>query len=65
MGHGHECGLPPTTGTVFPPPWRCPECDTLWMAQDEAGTAEATPPGREVVSEVSWTWKRFESLTPD
>jgi hypothetical protein len=37
----------------------------MWVPQDEAGSAEVTPVGREVVPEVSWRWRRFESLTPD
>jgi hypothetical protein len=62
----HECRpQPEPPDTVFPPPWRCPECDTLWVPQDDAGTAEVVPEGREVAEHVSWTWRRFESLTPD
>ena len=64
MAGEHDCALPEPSGTVFPPPWRCPECDTLWVPQDEEGTADVTPAGREVVPEVSWRWRRFEALTP-
>jgi hypothetical protein len=64
MGQAHDCDLPTSSGSVFPPPWRCPECDTLWVPQDEAGTAEVVPEGREVREHVSWTWRRFGELTP-
>jgi hypothetical protein len=45
-----------------PPPWRCPDCDTLWIAQDPVTPAEGDG---EVADHVAWTWKRFEELTPD
>lgn len=64
LPQAHDCDLPTSSGSVFPPPWRCPECDTLWVPQDEAGTAEVVPEGREVREQVSWTWRRFEELTP-
>jgi hypothetical protein len=60
----HECDPPQPPGTTLPPPWRCPACNTLWMAQDDEPM-----PGevgdREVPERVTWTWKRFEELTPD
>ena len=62
----HQCApQPEPPDTVFPPPWRCSVCDTLWVPQDEEGTADTTPVGREVQEYVSWTWRRFDSLTPD
>ena len=61
----HACDpQPDSPGTVFPPPWRCPQCDTLWVPQDEDDTASTTPPGREVQEFVGWRWRRFDSLTP-
>ena len=61
----HRCEpQPESPGTTLPPPWRCPECDRLWMAQavDEPDDGGAL---REVGELVGWTWHPFESLTPD
>jgi hypothetical protein len=58
----HECEPPAPSGTTLPPPWRCPDCGALWIAQ---GPTSANPEGdREVAEHVTWTWARFEDLTP-
>lgn len=63
MADDHACNLPAAQGTTLPPPWRCPECDTLWMAQDNEPVPDSE--NGEVPNEVTWTWRRFETLTPN
>jgi hypothetical protein len=58
----HNCQPPAPSGTTLPPPWRCSSCETLWIAQEPVTGAEGD---REVAEQVTWTWKRFEGLTPD
>jgi hypothetical protein len=58
----HDCQPPTPSGTTLPPPWRCPDCQTLWIPQEPVTTAEDD---REVAEQVIWTWRRFEELTPD
>jgi hypothetical protein len=57
----HECEPPAPSGTTLPPPWRCPDCGTLWFAQEPTTGPEGDG---EVAERVTWTWTRFEDLTP-